>query len=91
MDLQESGGKNCQVVGAHHNLKLDPNGLFKVAVPVWIFRDLCTALERGQRQRRQRQRRQRECEKVWQDTCKDADGAISAKNAIRGGIVSHFR
>lgn len=55
MDLQESGGKNCQVVGADHNLKLDPNGLFKVAAPVWIFRDLCTALERGQRQRRQRE------------------------------------
>lgn len=47
------GRKNCQVVGADHNLKLDPNGLFKVAAPVWIFRDLCTALEREQRQRRQ--------------------------------------
>lgn len=45
------GRKNCQVVGADHNLKLDPNGLFKVAVLVWIFRDLWTALECKQRQR----------------------------------------
>lgn len=56
MDLQESGGRNCQVVGADHNLKLDPNGLFKVAAPVWIFSHLCTARERKQRRRRQGER-----------------------------------
>lgn len=57
MDLQESGEKNCQVAGADHNLKLDPNGLFKVAVLVWIFRDLWTALECKQRQRQCRSAR----------------------------------
>lgn len=81
------GRKNCQVVGADHNLKHDPSGVFKVATLVWIFRDLWTEVNCEQRQHRQHKCINRGFAEHlqghwWSNRC---------QNAISGNIISHFQ
>lgn len=78
------GRKNCQVVGADHNLKLDPNGLFKVAALVWIFRGLMNSA--GAWAETAEAARMRKCD-ILQDTCKDTDGAINAKTQSEAASI----